>query len=98
MSWSADSELLAVMVQSGSQQLLQLWHRSNWHWYLQREEHWPLHVVRAPKLVSLMPRVPRFLCILYFSPHLADAAACETRTQLIEARNGPAGLCARLLG
>ena len=48
MSWSADSELLAVLLQLAGKQLLQLWHRSNWHWYLKREEHFPLQLVRAP--------------------------------------------------
>ena len=61
MSWSADSELLAVLLRTGGRQLLQLWHRSNWHWYLKREEHFPPHTVRvgaAPARNCWIPGAP----------------------------------------
>ena len=49
MNWSPDSELLAVILSPSSDHLsshehtqsiriLQLWHRSNWHWYLKYEQ------------------------------------------------------------
>ncbi len=44
MQWSYDSEILALVLmrQGGEQQFarysVQLWRRSNWHWYLLREE------------------------------------------------------------
>ena len=42
LAWSRDSELLAVVVAAVDAgglplALLQLWHRSNWHWYLKHE-------------------------------------------------------------
>lgn len=48
LTWSADSEFLAVVVveeegaasaavTSSDVVSLQLWHRSNWHWYLKQE-------------------------------------------------------------
>eukprot|EP00887_Chlorella_sp_A99_P002271 scaffold10.g2271.t1 len=42
LAWSSDSELLAVVVAATDADglplaLLQLWHRSNWHWYLKLE-------------------------------------------------------------
>ncbi|KAL4852847.1 Elongator complex protein 1 [Chlorella vulgaris] len=42
LAWSPDSEFLAVVLSGEDehglpQQVLQLWHRSNWHWYLKAE-------------------------------------------------------------
>jgi hypothetical protein len=37
MSWSPDSRVLAIVTESSSHKSLQLWHRSNWHWYLKHE-------------------------------------------------------------
>ncbi|KAL4420046.1 hypothetical protein ABPG77_007485 [Micractinium sp. CCAP 211/92] len=42
LAWSPDSEFLAVVLREDwehnlPQQVLQLWHRSNWHWYLKAE-------------------------------------------------------------
>ncbi len=41
LRWSPDSELLAVLLspesEASSSWTLQVWHRSNWHWYLKQE-------------------------------------------------------------
>lgn len=37
MSWSPDSRVLAIVTKSSSHRSMQLWHRSNWHWYLKHE-------------------------------------------------------------
>ena len=55
LCWSSNSELLAVVLSqapSGSPQgptgppqplpaVVQIWHRSNWHWYLKQEQLYP---------------------------------------------------------
>ncbi len=48
LSWSSNSELLAVVLtdttpddKTGSKDVVQLWHRSNWHWYLKQEQVYP---------------------------------------------------------
>lgn len=56
LAWSTDSELLAVVLaplshaaqggceaptSSPSQWTLQVWHRSNWHWYLKHQRCYP---------------------------------------------------------
>ncbi|DBA88250.1 hypothetical protein WJX77_011440 [Trebouxia sp. C0004] len=45
LSWSSNSELLAVVLtnatagdKQGNEDVLQIWHRSNWHWYLKQEQ------------------------------------------------------------
>ena len=44
LSWSSNSELLAVVLTTDAQQeqaasaRVQIWHRSNWHWYLKQEQ------------------------------------------------------------
>ena len=37
LAWSSDSELLAVHLSAETGQAVQLWRRSNWHWYLKQE-------------------------------------------------------------
>lgn len=37
MSWSPDSRVLAIVVQTSSYKSLQLWYRNNWHWYMKYE-------------------------------------------------------------
>jgi len=37
LSWSADSDILAVTIRQESYDAVQLWHRSNYHWYLKKE-------------------------------------------------------------
>ena len=50
LSWSSNSELLAVVLseseasaagQPASAEVVQIWHRSNWHWYLKQEQVYP---------------------------------------------------------
>lgn len=45
LAWSPDSALLAVMMvplaDSEHQASVQVWTRSNWHWYLKMERLWP---------------------------------------------------------
>lgn len=48
LSWSSDSELLAVVLSEapahnskGHKDIVQIWHRSNWHWYLKQEQVYP---------------------------------------------------------
>ncbi len=50
LSWSADSELLAVTVEQDDRRLLQLWQRRNWHWYLKKERRFGLKQVRLARL------------------------------------------------
>ena len=45
LSWSINSELLAVVLtnaaagdEQGDNNVVQIWHRSNWHWYLKQEQ------------------------------------------------------------
>ena len=45
MAWSSNSELLAVVLSAASsssqashKDIMQVWHRSNWHWYLKQEQ------------------------------------------------------------
>jgi len=45
LSWSTNSELLAVVLtdaaavdKQGNEDVVQIWHRSNWHWYLKQEQ------------------------------------------------------------
>lgn len=44
LSWSSNSELLAVVTSTDTQHeeaacaRVQIWHRSNWHWYLKQEQ------------------------------------------------------------
>ena len=47
LSWSSNSELLAVVLskpestsdgQQAPAEVVQIWHRSNWHWYLKQEQ------------------------------------------------------------
>ena len=45
LSWSTNSELLAVVLtdaaavdKPGNEDVVQIWHRSNWHWYLKQEQ------------------------------------------------------------
>ena len=45
LSWSTNSELLAVVLtnaaagdEQGNEDVVQIWHRSNWHWYLKQEQ------------------------------------------------------------
>ncbi len=45
LSWSSNSELLAVVLtvatagdKQGDEDVVQIWHRSNWHWYLKQEQ------------------------------------------------------------
>ncbi|KAA6419594.1 MAG: elongator complex 1-like [Trebouxia sp. A1-2] len=45
LSWSTNSELLAVVLtdaaavdKQGNADVVQIWHRSNWHWYLKQEQ------------------------------------------------------------
>jgi elongator complex protein 1 len=37
LCWNEESDLLAVLLQEGNDSKVQLWHRSNYHWYLKRE-------------------------------------------------------------
>ncbi|GBF99867.1 hypothetical protein Rsub_12507 [Raphidocelis subcapitata] len=39
--WSPDSELLAVVLGPAGGWRVQVWHRSNWHWYLKQELPFP---------------------------------------------------------
>ena len=48
LSWSSNSELLAVVLSEapadnskGHKDIVQIWHRSNWHWYLKQEQVYP---------------------------------------------------------
>eukprot|EP00210_Caulerpa_lentillifera_P000488 g471.t1 len=38
MKWSIDSQLLAVILSNENNRKLQIWRRSNWHWYLKFEK------------------------------------------------------------
>lgn len=78
LSWGSNSELLAVVLSepesesestTGGQQapaeVVQIWHRSNWHWYLKQEQVYP-HA--APVSVAWDEAVPLRL-------HVCSAAA-----------------------
>lgn len=39
IQWSADSELLAAVIEAPDSHRLQIWRRSNWHWDLKHEMH-----------------------------------------------------------
>lgn len=41
LAWSSDSELLAVCTRISNCQAVQMWTRSNWHWYLKQELRFP---------------------------------------------------------
>ena len=48
LSWSSNSELLAVVLVNAASDteqveegVVQIWHRSNWHWYLKQEQVYP---------------------------------------------------------
>ena len=48
LSWSSNSELLAVVLvnatsdnEEAGEGIVQIWHRSNWHWYLKQEQVYP---------------------------------------------------------
>jgi hypothetical protein len=68
LQWSPDSELLALVLQapaagaaSPNQAAVQIWQRSNWHWYLKQElAGWgggsALHVAWEPEELSLHMR------------------------------------------
>lgn len=74
LSWSSNSELLALVLsesestavgQPASAEVVQIWHRSNWHWYLKQEQVYP-HA--APVSVLWDELVP-------FRLHVCSAAA-----------------------
>jgi hypothetical protein len=51
LQWSADSELLALSVDSGEEGggvALQVWRRGNWHWDLKHEMRFPFAQVSHP--------------------------------------------------
>jgi IKI3 family len=66
MDWSVDSEMLALVVAqtagagsggpeadtSPSQQWVQVWRRSNWHWYLKHEARHDAAEVRVARIWS----------------------------------------------
>ena len=86
LSWSSNSELLAVVLsesesESGSEsttggqqapaEVVQIWHRSNWHWYLKQEQ---VHLHAAPVSVAWDEALPLRL-------HVCSAAAWYRQVQ-----------------
>ena len=82
LSWSSNSELLAVVLSesesestTGGQQapaeVVQIWHRSNWHWYLKQEH---VHPHAAPVSVVWDEAVPLRL-------HVCSAAVWYRQVQ-----------------
>ncbi|KIM33145.1 hypothetical protein M408DRAFT_149581 [Serendipita vermifera MAFF 305830] len=61
MSWSCDSEILAVWVSRKGIDVVQLWTTGNWHWYLKLE----LHPLGSPRFLSMAwhPEHPRTLVL-----------------------------------
>ena len=65
IKWSHDSELLAILLgpppspaasshssSEGHVWSLQIWHRSNWHWYLKQERSYPASSLSCPPLFT----------------------------------------------
>ncbi|EFJ51885.1 hypothetical protein VOLCADRAFT_87528, partial [Volvox carteri f. nagariensis] len=60
LAWSCDSELLAVVTapdpEGPNEWSVQLWHRSNWHWYLKHERRY-VHSVGGGAAADLGPQL-----------------------------------------
>ena len=92
LSWSSNSELLAVVLsesesesdsessQQAPAEVVQIWHRSNWHWYLKQEQVYP-HA--APVSVVWDEVVPLRLHVCSAAEWYRQVHACADTTYAI---------------
>lgn len=76
LTWSRDSEFLAVVLslddKCSKEQVIQLWHRRNWHWHLKYEKR-----VRGCGALSVCWDASQPLCLYYYASTTAADRICD---------------------